>query len=406
MVFLLARATRRTTLAHVRHVTPVRPAAAHGLVSQVYRQVERDFGMLAPPISLHSPAPGPLAAVWVMLRESLVATGLAARQGKEAVAATISRANSCPYCVEVHGATLRGLLRDPDSAAVAEGRLDGVTDPALRALAGWARGEGPAPFPAAHAPELLGVAVTFHYVNRMVNVFLQESPFPAHVPAAVLPRVRGFAARLMGTLAKDGRTPGAALDLLPAAKLPDDLRWAADRPTVAEAFARGAAAIEAAGEHAVPDRVRELVLNRLAAWDGTPLGLGARGTVEDAVHRLPAGERAAGRLALLTALASYQVTDAVVGEFRPDSPDDRSLVELTSWASFAAARRIGLLLHGAAPGHGPGPADVGRVPDGGRPWRADVGPGRPATGGPDRSATSVGPDRPATGVGPARAEES
>ena len=77
----------------------------------MYRQVERDFGMLAPPVALHSPAPEALAAVWVILRESLVATGLAGRPGKEAVAATISLANSCPYCVDVHGATLMGLLK-------------------------------------------------------------------------------------------------------------------------------------------------------------------------------------------------------------------------------------------------------------------------------------------------------
>src|ERR1039457_6101964 len=44
-------------LTQVRHVTPVRIGAGPGLVRQVYRQVEREFGVLAPPMALHSPAP-------------------------------------------------------------------------------------------------------------------------------------------------------------------------------------------------------------------------------------------------------------------------------------------------------------------------------------------------------------
>ena len=47
------------------------------------------------------------------------------------------------------------------------------------------------------------------------------------------------------------------------------------------------------------------------------------------------------RLALLTALASYQVDRSVIDKFRLDWPDDATLVELTSWASLAAARRVG-----------------------------------------------------------------
>ncbi|MFD0592043.1 hypothetical protein ACFQZ4_05300 [Catellatospora coxensis] len=62
---LLSWATRGATLRHVRHVAPVHPAAATGLVGEVYHQVEAEFGMLAPPIALHSPTrpgsppPGP-----------------------------------------------------------------------------------------------------------------------------------------------------------------------------------------------------------------------------------------------------------------------------------------------------------------------------------------------------------
>nr|WP_311132382.1 carboxymuconolactone decarboxylase family protein [Nonomuraea gerenzanensis]SBO95865.1 alkylhydroperoxidase like protein, AhpD family [Nonomuraea gerenzanensis] len=212
---LLARVTERGVLAQVRHVSPVPPRAARGLVGRVYGQLVRDFGMAAPPVLLHSPAPEVLAAGWMMLRESLLSGGVAARVVKEVVATEVSAANACPYCVDVHRATLLGLR--------------GHDDPRYAPVAAWARSTGGGraatePPPALDA-ELVAVAVTFHYLNRMVAVFLGDSPLPPEVPR----RARGPALRVFGRLMRPAarRTipPGESLPLLPAADLPPDLAW-------------------------------------------------------------------------------------------------------------------------------------------------------------------------------------
>ncbi|MER6797669.1 carboxymuconolactone decarboxylase family protein, partial [Amycolatopsis mediterranei] len=75
----VVRVALRRTLRDVKYVDVVPPRQARGLVREVYRQVERDFGMLAPPVALHSAAPDVLAAAWLMLRESLIAGGTASR---------------------------------------------------------------------------------------------------------------------------------------------------------------------------------------------------------------------------------------------------------------------------------------------------------------------------------------
>ncbi|MEV8632060.1 carboxymuconolactone decarboxylase family protein [Streptosporangium sp. NPDC051023] len=332
---LVRRALRRS-LDQVRHVSPVRPAAARGLVAEVYASSEREFGMLAPPVALHSPAPEILAACWMMLRETLLAEGRAGRVAKEAVATGVSLGNACPYCVGVHGATLHGLVRGRD----AEGGVEPIT--------AWARASGRraettpygAPFPAEQAAELVGVAVTFHYLNRMVNVFLDDTPLPPHVP----PTARGGLMRALGWFmrltARETREPGASLGLLPAAPLPEDLSWAAGAPNVAGAFARTVRAVEMAGRRSVPEPVRDLVTTRLAGWDGGHADLG-NAWADDAVSGLAVAERPAGRLALLTALASYRVGESVVADFTAARPGDRALIELTAWASMAAARRVG-----------------------------------------------------------------
>ncbi|MGW3959601.1 carboxymuconolactone decarboxylase family protein [Amycolatopsis sp. NPDC005003] len=331
----LVRVALRRTLRDVKYVDVVRPRRARGLVRDVYRQVERDFGMLAPPIALHSPAPDVLAAAWLVLRESLVAAGTASRADKEVVAAAVSAANSCPYCVEVHGMAL-GSLGEPDAAAAIEaGDTGAIPDRDTRALAAWARGEGrlPSDVPAGTAAEFTAVAVAFHYLNRVVSVFLGPSPLPEAVPAQARPKAKA----VLGHLLKPGAAPpaGAALPLLPAA-VTDGPGWAPPGSTLAGAFARATAAIEAAGERSVPPGVRELVRREVKAWDGRPPGL-SRAWAEPVLAELPTRERAAGRLALFTAKAAYQADAGV----RPEGMDDRALVELVSWAALTAAVAAG-----------------------------------------------------------------
>ncbi|MGW2248876.1 carboxymuconolactone decarboxylase family protein [Kitasatospora sp. NPDC001660] len=310
----LLRTALRGSLAQVRHVAPVRPARAGAPVARVYAEVEREFGMLAPPVALHAPSPQVLAAAWMMLRETLLAAGRADRAEKEEVAAAVSRANACPYCVEVHTTAVEALGGPVGSGALA-------------------------PFPPALAPELVGVAATFHYLNRMVSLFLGDSPLPPKAPSAA----RRAALALLGRMARQSAaaapSPGGSLDLLPAARLPEDLVWAAGVPSIAGAFARAAAVIDAGGERSVPAPVRSLVTAELAAWDGTPPGLG-RAWLEPAVSSLPPEHRAAGRLALLTAKAAYQVDDAVMVAARQSVPSDTRLIELTAWTSLTTARHL------------------------------------------------------------------
>jgi alkylhydroperoxidase family enzyme len=307
----------------------VRPRAARGLVEKVYQQLESDYGFLAPPITLHSPSPEVLAASWLMMRETLLASGRADRVVKESVASAVSEANACPYCVEVHDATRQSI--------------DGAYD--ADAVQAWIQG-GQRPFPDDQLEECVGVAVTFEYVNRMNNVFLPESPIPARVPGLAHNQAR----RTVGRVTAPGKRaiePGGSLGLLPDAPLPDDMSWSAGHPTIGGAFARASAVIESAGARSLPLHVRELVHTSLSE-DPAEIGL-SRSWVDHSVAELPAGDRAVAKLALLTALASYQVDADVVACARRDCADEAALVELTAWASLTAARRAASLYLHASP---------------------------------------------------------
>ncbi|WP_284574547.1 carboxymuconolactone decarboxylase family protein [Streptomyces sp. 2P-4] len=346
----LVRTALRGALARTRYVAVVRPEHAEGTVAAVYTQAERDFGVLAPPIALHAAAPDILAAAWALLRETLLVPGRVDRAAREAVAAAVSEANACPYCVEVHGAMVRTMAgrQGPPGGPGAAGQ-DGR-------IGRWVRGSGGGP-PAGppgtpeELPEYAGVAVAFHYLNRMVSVFLDDSPLPAATPAAARGTVMRMVTEAMRPRDPAGPLPGAALELLPAAPLPADLAWAAGSPSVAGAFARAAAAVEAGGARALSPDARELVRARLAAADGTAPGP-SRAWALAAVRDLPAADRPAARLALLTGLAAYQVVPDDITEFRAaaDPADDRALIELTAWAALTAARLAGRRLTRSATG--------------------------------------------------------
>ncbi len=102
--------------------------------------------------------------------------------------------------------------------------------------------------------------------------------------------------------------------------------------------------IETAGRNALPADVRALVRKRVAAWNGESPSL-SRGWVEEAIAGLDDSSKPAARLALLVALASYQVDESVIEAYRAQHPGDDTLIEAAAWASFIAAQRVGTWLY-------------------------------------------------------------
>ncbi len=338
-----------SSVAHrqVRYVTAVPPAEARGLVAAVYTQAQQETRLVTPPLRAHSPAPEVLAACWMLVREPLVA-GAVSRTVKEAVATAISTANTCPYCADMHSTSLYELAGETAAEAILAGDLDGIDDARIRDLVRWAANTDKAgtdrevrvPMPAAERAELVGMAVAFHYLTRMVNVFLPNTLLPAGVRGATRRRLKQGISVAMRPALRTPAAPGRALPLLATAPATGDPGWASGNATIAEAMTRAYAQFEVAGRRSLPEAARRITLAQLDRWHGEPPGISAR-WCEPLLVGLDQPQRAAARLAVLVAVSSFQVDTEVVAEFRRWYPADETLVEAVAWASCAAARLIG-----------------------------------------------------------------
>ncbi|MBZ0277987.1 MAG: carboxymuconolactone decarboxylase family protein [Anaerolineae bacterium] len=312
---------------------------------RLYAHIQRDFGLLAEPFTLHAPALPLVAGIWMGIREALLC-GHVRRDVKEAVAAAVSTLNRCPYCVDAHTIMLYATHQNNAARMIDAGQSETITDPAIRAAVLWAgatRSPGDARlrspgFPPEDAPEMIGTAVLFHYINRMVTILLAETPL---FTRRWMRGMQQYMAGLYLTRAVNrAKVPGESLDFLPSADLPADLAWTQANPTIAAAFARWAAAVESAGKMALSQPVRDCLMTHLAQWDGRDPGLGDA-WLKPMLADLPDDLAAEGRLTLLAAFTPYRVTAAEIAAYRQTHPTDSDLIGALAWASLTTARHIG-----------------------------------------------------------------
>lgn len=330
----------------VRYLTPLLPHQTEGRLAEIYQQIRRDF-QVVPPLTLHSQEPDLLAAVWAMVRESQIVVGRISRADKEALCSAVSDANHCPYCVDAHLGMLTASGAGKSSALLFDGAIDELSDPRVRSLVAWAsvtrqpgaRLLSEPPFTPEEAPEIIGTALVFHYVNRMASLFLSASPLPFSVDTRWFRRLghRMFGVMARGMAAK--RTAaGEAIPFLPSAELPALFSWARPSTHISAAFAGSAAVVAQLGER-IPEVVRRALSERLSDWEGESPPL-----VDPALDRLldalPEPHRPTARLAYLAALAPHRVDAKVIEAVREQGGSDSDLLITAAWASFAAMSRI------------------------------------------------------------------
>ena len=313
----------------VNGLEPEKPARTDGLAESVYDQMRQEF-FVAGPFVLHGEVPPLLAGAWALVRETLFC-GHADRGRKEIIASAVSEANSCPFCVDAHGA-----------AVAASGASDA-------ALAAWARATGeqaaiaelgaqPVAEFAEHRAEYLGTVTAFHYLNRMVSVFLDEKMMP--MPDALNGVTQAMAKVMMGGMITKAEhlEPGRSVPALAGYDhaLAWKPSWAASSPNIADALAGWSATAEAEAQHRFDAAILTSVGDRIGVWTGGATIDGP--DLDSYLSGLDDGHRHSAELAVLTCEAAHRITPRQV-EAVTNSHGREGALALVAWAASRAAQR-------------------------------------------------------------------
>jgi hypothetical protein len=337
----------RLSVQTMRHVSAVPARKARGLTRDVYEMIRRDFfhnGSL----TSRSKVPELMAAIWVGGRESMLVPDRVDRTTKDAISAVLSQINECPYCEDmlislVHAGGEHGAADD----IFDRNGFDAASDTLRRRLE-WVQAIAssrdteipPTPFTPEQLPEVIATLMGMSDINRFSHVVMEDSPVGTPLGLRAL---KSWLLHVFGSELEQTRrvslVPGCALDLLPPAELPADMRWALPNQRVADAVARWAATVEREGARVISADVRRRVTDVLGTWEGESMPLDGR-WIEADLGTLDGQDRAIARLAIVLAKASYRVGDSMVADVLGEERDEERFIRILAWASFTAARRF------------------------------------------------------------------
>lgn len=334
------------SLVTMRYVEAVPRRKATGLVAEVYDQIDRDF-FVNGSLTSRSKVPELLAGIWAAGRETILVDDQLDRTTKEAIAATLSNVNDCPYCGDMLISLVHAGDRPDDAMQILAKNEENIQDPVLRDQLAWVQAfttPGHAtpehmPFAPDQMPEVIGSIMAMSDINRFSHIVMDGSPVKA--PWG-MQRIKELALKIFGNELRathsDPMLPGDTRQLLPEAKLPDDMYWARSNPRIACALAQLAAAVEHEGAKVIPDAVHVLVSDNLARWHGEQMPI-SRSWVDREVGHLTGLDRDIAVLALLLAKASYQIDDGIVQAVR-GQVDEMDFIRILAWSSFTASRHV------------------------------------------------------------------
>jgi AhpD family alkylhydroperoxidase len=275
-----------------------------------------------------------MAATWALMREALLA-GYASRIDREVVAAAVSRANRCPFCVDAHVTVLHALGEHETAEVVARG--DPPPHPRHAELAGWAassRNPGSAAWTSPYGPEITGTLLAFHFINRIVSALLKPDLLPGGLQR--FPAVRSVGGRLYARTAREPKEPGRSLPLLDAGTTAPPA-WAGDSPVGVAYASLEIAATRGGG--LLSDVARHTVTATVRRQDGQYPARPAEWAT-DLVRGLPATDRVGTRIALLAAFAPGAISLGDVGLWRLSHRADADLVRLVAYGAITATDHV------------------------------------------------------------------
>ena len=334
---------------YIKHIKYVDKTEATGKLKEIYNHIKLNFGLLAEPFILHSLNEELTAGVWATLYETVLIENNVKRSIKETIATCISEVNKCNYCVDAHSIMILGTENklQHNIQFVKDGKSELKTKEdkfILWALNNLNLGNEiilTPPFNKSEIPEIIGTAVLFHYINRMVNIFAIDTPLPT---LKFKNLVKYLASNFIFKKAiKKTKVKGDSLRFIGVSKNYGSFEWANGIPEIQNAFRHFKYHTEINIEKVLSSElIAELIkqgsnLNLLRPTFGNKY-------LSDFLERIKSSEKQIAEFCFLTMFGTYKIQEKQINALK-QTLTDKEILKIAAYVSLLISENIGNKLY-------------------------------------------------------------
>ena len=280
-----------------------------------------------------------------MLYETVLIETKVKRSLKEAIATCVSDINKCSYCVDAHSIMVFGTEKKLQSRI----SLIKTTKPELQSkedkLIFWALNNlnfeskiilDP-PFGEDETAEIIGTAVLFHYINRLVTVFGGETPLPT---LKMKTMVKLFAANFIFKKAiKRKKVKGESLVFFDDNNGQSSFEWAANNPEILIAFQYFKLNTEKnIGKILSTDLI--MALKKSTGDSDLLKPVPGRDNLDAFLHKIKPSERRIAEFCFLIMYETYKIQDKHLNNLK-ETLTDEEILQVAVFVSMLVAESIG-----------------------------------------------------------------
>ena len=317
-----------------------------GKLKLLYKHIELNFGKLAEPFVLHSINQNITAGVWAMLYETVLVDGKINRSIKETIATCISEVNSCNYCVDAHSIMIFGTDKTLQNNIT--NIKNGNTKPQSKEdkIILWALNNlnfenviiQNAPFSKQEAPEIIGTAVLFHYINRMVTLFAGDTPLPTT-------KMRGFVMNIaskfiFGKAIRKKKMAGESLTFIDKGLNNKPFEWADTSANINSAFQSFKQQTEKNIEKILSSELITLLRNFSTNLDLISQSFGTN-QLDSFLLKVEPSERDIAEFCYLTMFDSHKIHDKHFTNLKQQIKKDEDILQIAAFSSMLISESIG-----------------------------------------------------------------